>query len=142
MTNPQCSMSVGIILRKWRKKRALSLKQVAEAAGCDHGNLSKVENGKSGISHDLLVRIAAVLGLPVSQVYAEAEAAADHPLPQANSPASNRASAHRRAACDSIHRLPPLAEAAIDAFRMAIETGKVSDEDLVRLIAQWKGVAL
>lgn len=48
-------------IRAWRQKRELSLDQLAEKAGVDKGNLSKVERGLLPYNQELLERLAAAL---------------------------------------------------------------------------------
>lgn len=48
-------------IREWRKYRGLTLEQLAEKAGTDHGNLSKIERGLKTYKQKLLEGIAAAL---------------------------------------------------------------------------------
>lgn len=50
-------------LRTVRLAQGLSLRQVAEKARVDVGQLSRVERGQAGLSLDALARLADVLGL-------------------------------------------------------------------------------
>lgn len=71
--------SLGEALRQFRDSKHLSQDELAERAGMDKGNLSKLERGaldpsKSGYSHKSLGRLSEALGTPLSQIYALAEA--------------------------------------------------------------------
>ena len=53
----------GTTLKAVREARGLGLRDVAERAAVDQGQLSRVERGLSGLSVDSLARVAGVLGL-------------------------------------------------------------------------------
>ena len=53
---------VGNFIRCKRKEKNLTQEQLAEASDCTHTHICNVENGKEGISLDLLYRISIVLG--------------------------------------------------------------------------------
>ena len=53
----------GSNLKAVREARGLGLRDVAERADIDQGQLSRVERGLSGLSVDSLARVAGVLGL-------------------------------------------------------------------------------
>ena len=53
----------GTTLKAVREARGLGLRDVAERASVDKGQLSKVERGQSGLSVESLARVAGVLGL-------------------------------------------------------------------------------
>ena len=53
----------GSTLRAVREAHGLGLRDVAERAAVDQGQLSRVERGLSGLSVDSLARVAGVLGL-------------------------------------------------------------------------------
>jgi transcriptional regulator with XRE-family HTH domain len=50
-------------LRTIRQAQGLTLRQVADQAGVDIGQLSRVERGQGGLSIAALIRVADVLGL-------------------------------------------------------------------------------
>jgi transcriptional regulator with XRE-family HTH domain len=50
-------------LRTLREAKGLSLQQVADAAGVNIGHLSRIERGQTGLSVEVLARLAAVLEL-------------------------------------------------------------------------------
>ena len=53
---------IGERIKAARKLRGITQEQLAEAANCTHTHICNVENGKEGISLDLLYRISIVLG--------------------------------------------------------------------------------
>lgn len=50
-------------IREWRKARGLTLVQLGELAGVDHGNLSKLERGIFPYSQSVLESLAVALGI-------------------------------------------------------------------------------
>lgn len=48
-------------IRAWRKHRRLTLEQVAERVGTNHGNLSRIERGLSNYTQPMLEALAVVL---------------------------------------------------------------------------------
>ena len=60
-------------MRLLRQQLGLSLRAVSEATGIERGNLSRLENGKAGYSHDSLERIAKVLHVSVGVLMADHE---------------------------------------------------------------------
>jgi transcriptional regulator with XRE-family HTH domain len=56
-----------------RTRAGLSVRALAEAVGTDSGNLSRLENGKSGYSEETLKRIADVLNVSLSMLFSEYE---------------------------------------------------------------------
>lgn len=53
-------------IRAWRKAKGLTLIQLGELAGVDHGNLSKLERGIFPYSQSTLEKLADVLGVSVA----------------------------------------------------------------------------
>lgn len=51
-------------IRAARRDRNLSLDRVAALTGIDKGHLSRVENGKAGLSDDNIHKLAEVYGVP------------------------------------------------------------------------------
>jgi len=66
-------MNLGSLLRKKRKEKGLTLKQVAEKAGISEGFLSQVENDVSSPSVDSLVKICNAIALNAGDLIREAE---------------------------------------------------------------------
>lgn len=67
----------GKFLRKLRKDRGLTLRQVEEAAKISNAYLSQVERGERGVPHfRVLQRLASAYGIPTSQLVEAAEAEA------------------------------------------------------------------
>jgi SOS-response transcriptional repressor LexA len=56
-----------------RKKRGLTLNQLANEIGSDVGNLSRVERGMQGYSDQIISKIAAALNVPRAALFAEDE---------------------------------------------------------------------
>ncbi|AOE83207.1 cupin domain-containing protein [Pseudomonas sp. TCU-HL1] len=63
--------SLGVRLRHARKVAGLTLKQVAEAAGCSESLISKLENDAASPSLAMLHRLARALGSNVSELTSE-----------------------------------------------------------------------
>lgn len=66
---------IGRVIRMTRLARGLLLRQVAEAAGCSEGLLSRIENDKADPSLKMLHRICAVLDLKVGDLLSWGEKA-------------------------------------------------------------------
>jgi transcriptional regulator with XRE-family HTH domain len=64
-------VNVGTKLRHTRRLRALTLKEVADQAGCSESLLSKIENGRATPSLKMLQRLASALGLTVGKFFAQ-----------------------------------------------------------------------
>ena len=62
---------VGTTVRHTRRLRGLTLKEVAEQAGCSESLLSKIENGRATPSVKMLHQLASALGLTVGQFFAQ-----------------------------------------------------------------------
>ncbi|WP_122341441.1 LexA family protein [Pseudomonas caricapapayae] len=58
-------MEIGQIIRNSRKAKGLTLDELAHQIDTDAGNLSRLERGKQGASHELLQRIMKALDLTV-----------------------------------------------------------------------------
>jgi len=66
-------MNLGSILRKRRKDKKLTLKNVSQKAGISEGFLSQVENDVNSPSVDTLVKICNAIDLDVGDIIREAE---------------------------------------------------------------------
>lgn len=64
----------GTNIRLLRKQFGLSLKALAAAAEIDQGNLSKLERGEAGYSHETIERIANALHVSVGVLFAQESA--------------------------------------------------------------------
>jgi transcriptional regulator with XRE-family HTH domain len=60
---------IGEKLRHMRKKAGMTLKEVADSAGCTESMLSKIELGRASPSLDLLSRLAETVGASVAQLF-------------------------------------------------------------------------
>lgn len=62
----------GSAVRRIRLSRQKTLDEVSATSGVDAGNLSRIERGEQGWSHETLGRIAASLGVTVADFFTEA----------------------------------------------------------------------
>src|SRR6476659_8779563 len=65
-------------IRQARIERGLSLRALSARAGLPYSTLSKLENGKMGLTYDKLIRLAQALNVDLKDIVAEAE---DPPAP-------------------------------------------------------------
>src|SRR4051812_26307725 len=63
---PRGRPAVGPQVRYWRRRRGLTLAQVAERAGMNGGYLSQVENDKASPSLETLAAVGAALDVPIT----------------------------------------------------------------------------
>lgn len=70
---------LGIVIRTHRKAEGLTQEQLAERADSHWTYVSEIENGHRNPSINLLRRIAKGLGIPLSELIADAEAATPVP---------------------------------------------------------------
>ncbi len=68
----QAEISIGVKLRHTRKVKGLTLKQLADAAGCSESLLSKIENGRATPSLKMLQKLSGGLQMTVGQMFAQA----------------------------------------------------------------------
>jgi transcriptional regulator with XRE-family HTH domain len=59
----------GKAIRQHRLARDMSLVQLGSAIGIGHGNLSKIETGKQGLTAERMIQIADALGISVSDLF-------------------------------------------------------------------------
>ena len=76
---PPDAHALGRAVRAIRAERGLSQVQVAEATGFIQAWISHVEHGRRNPSWSNVVRLAAGLGMSVSELAARAEACAQEP---------------------------------------------------------------
>ncbi|WP_372340335.1 MULTISPECIES: XRE family transcriptional regulator [Pantoea] len=62
-------MNVGEKIRQIRKAKNMTLNELALLAESDVGNLSRLERGKQGYSHAQIIKIAAALHVPASELF-------------------------------------------------------------------------
>src|SRR3981189_1663966 len=67
--NPE--IRVGLKMKHTRLLKGLTLKQLAELAGCSESLLSRIENGNANPSIKMMHRVALALGMPVSRLFQE-----------------------------------------------------------------------
>jgi transcriptional regulator with XRE-family HTH domain len=70
LTSVDAPVDVGERLRAIRQRRRQTLREVAERAGLSESFLSQLERGRTSVSISSLQRIAAALGVDVSDVFA------------------------------------------------------------------------
>lgn len=68
---PQLETSVGTKMRHTRLLKGLTLKQLADSAGCSESLLSKIENGRANPSLRMIQRVAYALGITVGELFAQ-----------------------------------------------------------------------
>jgi transcriptional regulator with XRE-family HTH domain len=66
-------MNLGSIIRKHRKERKFTMKEVAEKAGISEGFLSQIENNVNTPSVDTLMNICAAIGINAGDVLNQVE---------------------------------------------------------------------
>ncbi|MYS81519.1 helix-turn-helix domain-containing protein [Streptomyces sp. SID5474] len=66
-TTPRQTQPIGDLLRQWRKRRLLSQLELATQAEISPRHLSFIENGRSGPSRDIVLRLAEALGLELRE---------------------------------------------------------------------------
>jgi putative transcriptional regulator len=66
MTSEEAQAVVGLAIRHARNARGLRQKDVAEMVGVDRTVISKLENGHASPTLDMLLKVARVLHVPVS----------------------------------------------------------------------------
>ena len=62
--------SLGAAVRKFRKRLGLGQEQLAEATSIDQGAISRIENGRQGVTDSQLVALATALGVHPSEIWA------------------------------------------------------------------------
>ena len=67
--------SIGAAVRALRLRDGLTIAQVAEKADISRGMLSKIETGQTSAGMDTLARIARALGVSMSMLFANYDAA-------------------------------------------------------------------
>ena len=68
-------MKIGQVIRKIREAHKATLEEIALAADTNASNLSRIERGTQGYSPETLDRIAAALGVTVSELHRRVETA-------------------------------------------------------------------
>ncbi|MBX6169035.1 MAG: helix-turn-helix transcriptional regulator, partial [Thermobispora bispora] len=62
---------IGRAIRRARRDRGISLRELARLVGVSPGTISAIENGKTGITIARLSRIASALGVPPAALLEE-----------------------------------------------------------------------
>ena len=68
---PDMSLSVGSVVRQLRTRQALSLAELANRSGVSKIHLSRLERLRSNPTEEVIRRLAAAFGLPVSVLFGE-----------------------------------------------------------------------
>lgn len=82
-TGRSLERALGLQVRSIRRKRDLSLSDLATASGISSGMLSKIENGQISPSLTTLQAVAGALTVPISALFASAEERRDASLVRA-----------------------------------------------------------
>jgi transcriptional regulator with XRE-family HTH domain len=77
--SPETSLVIGEALRAIRSRKGVKQEELARRTGLTVNFLSLLENGKKGVSHRVVERIAEALDVPVSFLYLLADRS-DNPL--------------------------------------------------------------
>lgn len=56
------------LLKTVRRRRGQTLTQVAQAVGTDAGNMSRIENGKQGVSPEMAAKLARHFGYAITEM--------------------------------------------------------------------------
>lgn len=64
-------MKTGNHIRQLRKKKGMTILELASVINSDVGNISRLERDVQGYSHTTLVKIAEALGIQVSDLFIE-----------------------------------------------------------------------
>jgi len=59
-------------IRRVRKRTGFTQVQLSEATGIDQSSISRIENGKQGVSLDYLQRMARAMGVSVADLIGDA----------------------------------------------------------------------
>ncbi|MFS1540028.1 MAG: helix-turn-helix domain-containing protein [Candidatus Phlomobacter fragariae] len=62
-------MNVGTRIRELRKKKGMTILQLATAINSDVGNISRLERNKQGYSENTLSKISSALGVQVADLF-------------------------------------------------------------------------
>lgn len=102
-----------------RRERRATLEEIAFAAETDASNLSRIERGRQRYTPEILERIAAALGVSVSQLYLRAEEGhpvTDRPPVAAAAPRPAAPDAAQTALLSRIERLNEVNQHLVDEF--------------------------
>jgi len=61
--------NIGAAIRHHRKRLGISLTAMGEQVGLDNSSLSRIENGKQGVSTELLGKLAAAFGISIEELF-------------------------------------------------------------------------
>lgn len=119
---------LGTAIRRLRVIRGLNLTDVADGAGTDAANISRVERGKQGYSHELLMAVAGVLGVRLSELFREAESLAGHHVKEERAGYAVALPKSLRRLNEWYMRTSPAARELVDALIARSAAGTLHDE--------------
>lgn len=119
---------LGTAIRRLRVIRGLNLTDVADGAGTDAANISRVERGKQGYSHELLMAVAGVLGVRLSELFREAEGLAGYHVKEARAGYAVAPPKSLRRLNEWYMRTSPAARELMDALIARSTAGTLHDE--------------
>lgn len=142
------ALRIGVKLKHARLLRCMSMREVADAAGCSEGFISKIENGKAQPSLAMLAKLVAVVGADLAEMFAPQEESYSEQVKivranaAANFVADNKSPARgitmvRLSASDhgallqsTIHIVPPGSKTDSDFTHEGEEVGYILDGEL------------
>lgn len=114
------AQELGPRIRRARRRRALTLDQMAAASGVSKGMLSQVEAGKSTPTITLLYRIALALDLPPSELVEDRFRASHLEVVRAGRP-DRRYQTHQN--CAGVKLTPPWLDQDLEFYRFDLPVG-------------------
>jgi SOS-response transcriptional repressor LexA len=81
IVNEVTPLEIGAAIRRLRERRGMPISDLADAIGMNQGNLSRIENDQQDCKRVVAAKIAAVLGVRISDLYLEAEHAGNTSVP-------------------------------------------------------------
>lgn len=103
-------------IRALRKAAGQTLQQLAPLANISFHHLAKIETGERELTHPVMVRIAAALGVPIADLLL---------------PAEGGLTEHERRLIDTYRQVPPAARAALDAVAESQQPFRGADPENV-----------
>jgi transcriptional regulator with XRE-family HTH domain len=62
-------MALGNRVREYRQAADKTTREIAEAIGCDHSQLVRLENGQRGVSDEIKVALAEYFHVPITELF-------------------------------------------------------------------------
>jgi transcriptional regulator with XRE-family HTH domain len=120
-------IALGLRIKYLRRSRGLRLKDVADLAGCSESMLSKVENGQSTPSINMLHRIARALGTSIGELFTELDDRKVHVLRAGTRPALSEGAPRRGKGIKLESLTPFILRGLLQAQLHVIDVGGASD---------------